>query len=90
MKAPSTDNQATLYYLIQKKSLTSIELRTLTKSSYPPARVRNLIELGLDILATPVKYVNRRGKASRIAKYTLLTPAPAAKKIYTQLLKNDE
>jgi hypothetical protein len=86
MKSPSTDNQATLYYLIQKKSLTSIELGKLTKSSYPPARIRNLKEGGVEIHSEPVPYVNRRGKKSKIAKYTLTTPAKEAKEVYKKMV----
>jgi len=77
-----SDNSETLRFLIRYKSLTSIQLKELTKSSYPPARIRNLVEMGVNIISKPVPYVNRRGKRSNIAQYTLATPAKEAKKVY--------
>lgn len=87
MKQPSTDNQETLYHLIQNRSLTSIELRKLTKSSYPPARIANIKDYGISIHRENEKYVNRRGKKTTIARYTLMTPIRDAKKIYNEIVK---
>ena len=85
MTQPKTDTQSTLYYLIKNRSLTSIELRKLTKSSYPPARLKNCKDLGLSIHATYEPYINRRGQKSKIARYTLMTPIKEAVKIYNQI-----
>lgn len=83
-KNPS-DNTATLFWLIKNRSLTSIELRQLTSSSYPPVRIADCKKLGLSIHATYEPYVNRNGHSSRIARYTLMTPITEAKKIYKKL-----
>lgn len=83
-KNPS-DNVSTLFHLIKNRSLTSIELRRLTKSSYPPARLKDIKDLGLSIHATYEPYKNRHGHSSRIARYTLMTPINEAKKIYKKL-----
>lgn len=87
MKLPknASDNVCTLFYLIQNRSLTSIELRKLTKSSYPPVRIADCKALGLSIHATYEPYVNRNGHKSRIARYTLLSPIKQAKEIYKKL-----
>lgn len=89
MKQPVSDNQSTLYHLIQKKSLTSIELRKLTKSSYPPARIADCEDFGVEILHSREPYVNRRGKKTAIAKYTLVTPVRDAKRIYDQMARSE-
>lgn len=84
---PLNDVQDTLLALIQNRSLTSIELRRMTNSSYPPARKKNLEDLGISIITTFEKYINRRGKTSNIARYTLATPLEMAKKIYVNSVK---
>ena len=90
MKLPGSDNQETLYHLIQKKSLTSIDLRKLTKSSYPPARIADCEDFGIQIHHGREPYVNRRGKKTTVAKYTLLTPVKDAKRIYREMVKSGE
>lgn len=85
MTQPKTDTQATLFYLIKNRSLTSIELRNLTKSSYPPARIADCNHLGLSIHATYEPYINRNGHKSKIARYTLMTTIREAKRIYNQI-----
>ena len=85
MKPPKTDNQSTLYHLILNRSLTSIELRKLTKSSYPPARLRNIQDLGISIHTTYEPYTNRRGHKSRVARYTLISTIKEARKIYNAI-----
>lgn len=80
-----SDNVSTLFHLIKNRSLTSIELRKLTKSSYPRVRIADCKALGLSIRATYEPYINRNGHSSRIARYTLMTPITEAKKIYKKL-----
>ena len=77
MRQPKTQLQKTLFLLIKKSSVTSIELRNFTLSSYPPARINNLNELGLQIGSVPEKY-----KKTHISRYNLLSPVNEAKKIY--------
>lgn len=84
---PLNDVQDTLLALIQNRSLTSIELRQITRSSYPPARINDVESLGISIIPTSEKYINRRGKVSNIARYTLATPLEMAKKIYVNSVK---
>lgn len=83
---PLNDVQDTLLALIQNRSLTSIELRQITKSSYPPARILDCIKMGISIIPSLEKYVNRRGKVSNIARYTLVDIVEA-KKIYVNSVK---
>lgn len=84
---PENDTQETLLALIVSQSLTSIDLRRITRSSYPPARIRNVRDLGIDIYTSYEPYINRRGEKSSIARYHLATPLVTAKKIYKQLVK---
>lgn len=86
LPAPHSDTQQTLLALILNRSLTSIELRRITKSSYPPARIRNVRDLGVSIYATYEPYINRSGEKSSIARYHLATSIIEAKKIYKQLV----
>ena len=81
----ASDNVSTLFHLIKNRSLTSIQLRQLTKSSYPPARIKNLKDLGISIIPSSEKYVSRNGKVSHITRYLLATPIIEAKKIFKQL-----
>lgn len=83
-KNPS-DNVCTLFHLIKNRSLTSVELRRLTKSSYPPARLKNIRDMGLSIHATYEPYINRNGHKSKIARYTLMSTIAEAKKIFKKL-----
>jgi len=87
LPVPKTDIQETLLQLILKRSVTSIELRQLTKSSYPPARIKDVKELGISIIPSTEKYVNRRKQVSHISRYTLATPMKTAKEIYLNLCK---
>lgn len=84
---PTSDTQHTLLALITWKTLTSVQLRKLTKSSYPAARIFDLSKAGLSIFSKPEKYTNRRGKVTNISRYFLQTPTKEAKKIYKQLVK---
>lgn len=86
LPAPTNDTQDTLLALILNRSLTSIELRRMTKSSYPPARVADC-KKHVSIYATYEPYINRRGEKSSIARYHLATSIIEAKKIYKQLVK---
>lgn len=81
-----TDTQDTLLALIKNRSLTSIELRRITKSSYPPARINDVEKEGISIITTREKYRNRRGEVSSIARYTLATPMNEAKKILKRMV----
>lgn len=81
MKLPTTQLQSTLWALIKRSSVTSIELRNLTNSSYPAARIMNLKEMGLSIDSRPHKH----SKTCTIARYILMTPKPAAKLIYEKM-----
>lgn len=85
MKPPTTQNQQVLYHLIQKRSLTSIELRQLTNSSYPPARLYQLKDYGISFIPSTEPYTTKQGKRTHIARYTLATTIKEAKKIYNQL-----
>lgn len=87
LPTPTNDTQDTLLALILNRSLTSIELRRMTKSSYPPARCFDLKKSGISIIATREKYVNRRGEVKSISRYTLANTLTEAKKIYKQLVK---
>lgn len=82
---PKTDTHDTLLALILNRSLTSIDLRRITKSSFPPARCFDLREQGVPIQITSEKYRNRRGQVSTISRYTL-TDINQAKKIYKKLV----
>jgi hypothetical protein len=81
MKQPTTQVQATLWFLIRNTSVTSIELRNLTNSSYPAARIQNLKDIGLRIDSRPHKH----SKHCTIARYMLLTPKKEAISIYQKL-----
>lgn len=81
----ASDNVSTLFWLIKNRSLTSIELRQLTKSSYPPVRIADCKAIGLSIHATYEPYINRKGHKSRVARYTLMTPLKDAKLIYKKI-----
>ena len=81
----ASDNVQTLYHLIKNRSLTSIELRQLTKSSYPPVRIADCKRMGLSIYATYEPYINRNGHKSRVARYHLATPIKEAVKIYNMI-----
>lgn len=83
---PKSDTQQTLLALIRNRSLTSIELRRITRSSYPPARIKNCIDAGVSIYATRERYVNRRGEVSSIARYHLGSPIREAVKIYKKMV----
>lgn len=85
MTQPSTQNQEVLYHLIKHRSLTSIELRQLTSSSYPAARLHNLKDYGISINHTTEPYTNKYQKKTHISRYTLLNTIQEAKKIYKQL-----
>lgn len=89
MKLPIPKNQTqdTLLALILNRSLTSIELRQLTKSSYPAARIKNIKDAGISIIHSTEKYEDRRGRVSHISRYLLATPINQAKKIYKSLVK---
>jgi hypothetical protein len=86
LPTPKTDTAETLLALIKNRSLTSIELRKITKSSYPPARIKNCIDAGVSIYATRERYVNRRGEVSSIARYHLGSPIREAVKIYKKMV----
>lgn len=85
MKQPQTQNQEVLYHLIKNRSLTSIELRRLTNSSYPPARCADLKEYNISIIHTTEPYTNKYGKKTHITRYSLANPIKEAKKIYNEL-----
>jgi hypothetical protein len=82
---PNSDTAETLLALIKNRSLTSIELRKITKSSYPPARIKNCIDAGVSIYATREKYVNRRGEVTSICRYHLGSPIKEPIKIYKKI-----
>lgn len=84
---PKSDTQHTMFALIGHGSLTSIELRKITKSSYPPARIKDCKKAGLTIISKSEKYVNRRGEKSHVSRYFLLTKIKEATRIYKQLVK---
>ena len=86
LKKDASDNAATLFHLIKNRSLTSIELRKLTKSSYPSARCFELKKkYGISFITTYERYVNRNKRTSRIARFTLATPLKDAKLIYKKI-----
>lgn len=78
--------QETILGLIKKRSLTTNDLKEMTHSSYPPARIRNCRDLGLDIHPTREKYVDSRGKQSWITRYTLISPMKVAKELFKKTL----
>lgn len=85
MKQPQTQNQEVLYHLIKNRSLTSVELRQLTHSSFPPARIKDLKDNDVSIIHSTEPYTNKYGKRSHISRYTLANPIKEAKKIYNEL-----
>ena len=76
--------QETILGLIKKRSLTTNELRNMTNSSFPPARIKNCRDLGLDIHAKE-KSIDNRGKQSWITRYTLISPMKVAKELFKRL-----
>ena len=85
LSAPKTQNAATLYMLINKRSATSIDLRNFTSSSYPPARIQNLKDMGLSIITSLEKHRTKQGRNIAIARYTLATPMKNAKELYEKM-----
>lgn len=85
MKPPTTQNQEVLYHLIKNRSLTSIELRRLTNSSYPPARIKCVKDYGISIIHSSEPYKNKHGNSTHISRYTLASTVKDATKIYNQL-----
>lgn len=85
---PESQLSSTLYWLIQKRSITSIELRELTNSSYPPARIHELKRYyGVSIHAKVEYYENKeKGVKHNVCRYYLLNPLKEAVKIYKSLI----
>lgn len=82
---PSNQNAETLLALIQWKSLSSVQLRRLTTSSYPPARINDLKRRGVRIRNTYTQYKKARGRVVLIARYILTMPKIKAAAIYKKI-----
>lgn len=81
MRKPLSQNQLTLHFLIKKRSVTSIELRKWTNSSYPPARIGYIEKMGVRINHTFEVY-----KKKSIARYTLLSTIDKAREVLAKML----
>jgi len=85
MRKPLSQSELTLHFLIKKRSVTSIELREWTNSSYPPARIADIQRLGVRIIHDREKY-NKKS----IARYTLLSTIDKARGVLAKMLKERE